>query len=58
MRIFIPGSGNNYEAEYFVKKGFSNITVIDIAPTLVAVLQEKFKNKPEIQLILGDFFEH
>ncbi len=58
LRILIPGSGNSYEAEYLVKKGFINITVIDIAPTLVAVLQEKFKNKPEIQVILGDFFEH
>lgn len=57
-RILIPGCGNSYEAEYLIKKGFTNITVIDIAPTLVAVLQEKFKNKPEIQVILGDFFEH
>ena len=57
-RILIPGCGNSYEAEYLIKKGFTNITVIDIAPTLVTVLQEKFKNKPEIQVILGDFFEH
>jgi len=58
FRILIPGCGNSYEAEYLIKKGFTNITVLDIAPTLVAVLQEKFKNKPEIQVILGDFFEH
>ena len=58
LRILIPGSGNSYEAEYLLKKGFTNITVIDIAPTLVAFLQEKFKNKPEIQVILGDFFKH
>lgn len=57
-RILIPGCGNSYEAEYLLKQGFSNITVIDIAPTPVAVLKEKFKNNPNIQIVLGDFFEH
>ena len=44
LRILIPGCGNSYEAEYFVKKGFTSITVIDIAPTPVIILQEKFKD--------------
>ena len=57
-RILIPGCGNSYEAEYLLELGFSNITVIDIAPTPVAVLKEKFKNNPNIQIVLGDFFEH
>lgn len=57
-RILIPGCGNSYEAEYLLEQGFSNITVIDIAPTPVAVLKEKFKNNPNIQIVLGDFFEH
>lgn len=56
--FLIPGCGNTYEAEYLYKKGFTNITVIDIAPTLVASIREKFKNKPTIKVILGDFFEH
>lgn len=56
--ILIPGCGNSYEAEYLLQQGFTNLTVIDIAPTLVAVLREKFKNNPNIQIILGDFFEH
>ncbi|MFE3847648.1 methyltransferase domain-containing protein [Flavobacterium sp. LB3P45] len=56
--ILIPGCGNSYEAEYLLQKGFTNITVIDIAPTLVGVLKDKFKNNPNIQIILGDFFEH
>ena len=56
--ILIPGCGNSYEAEYLLEQGFTNITVIDIAPTPVAVLKEKFKNNPNIQIILGDFFEH
>ncbi len=56
--ILIPGCGNAYEAEFLVKEGFSNITLIDIAPKAVEILQEKFKNTPQVQLICGDFFEH
>ncbi|MFA9190631.1 methyltransferase domain-containing protein [Flavobacterium sp. FZUC8N2.13] len=57
-RILIPGCGNTYEAEYLLEIGFTNITVIDIAPTLVTMLQQKFANNPNIAIILGDFFEH
>lgn len=56
--ILIPGCGNSYEAEYLLENGFTNITVIDIAPTPVADLKEKFKNNPNIRIVLGDFFEH
>lgn len=57
-RILIPGCGNSYEAEYLLDQGFSNITVIDIAPTPVSVLKEKFKDNQNIKIVLGDFFEH
>jgi methyl halide transferase len=57
-RILIPGCGNTHEAEYLLAKGFSNITVIDIAPTLVESLKQKFVNNPNITVVLGDFFEH
>ncbi len=56
--ILIPGGGNSYEAEYLLQQGFTNITVIDIAPTLIEVLQQKFVNHPNVKIILGDFFEH
>jgi SAM-dependent methyltransferase len=56
--ILIPGCGNTYETEYLLQQGFSNITVIDIAPTLVEKLQEKFADNKNIKIILGDFFEH
>lgn len=56
--ILIPGCGNTYEAEYLLDKGFTNISVIDIAPTLVEKLKNKFANNRNIQIILGDFFEH
>jgi SAM-dependent methyltransferase len=58
IRILIPGCGNTYEAEYLLEKGFTNVTVIDIAPTLIENLKSKFKDNPNINIVLGDFFEH
>jgi SAM-dependent methyltransferase len=57
LEILIPGCGNAYEAEYLLNKGFNNVTLIDIAPTLVNTLKEKFTGKP-IQVLNEDFFEH
>lgn len=58
LRILIPGCGNGYEAAYLVQQGFTNITVLDIAPLLVAELQKQFTNEPSIKIIAGDFFVH
>jgi SAM-dependent methyltransferase len=58
ISILIPGCGNSHEAEYLLSQGFTNITLIDIAPTLVENLQKKFKKYPNIKIVLGDFFEH
>ena len=58
LRILIPGCGNTYEAEYLLQQGFTDVTVIDIAPTLVAQLKEKYKGNSNIKIILGDFFKH
>ncbi len=58
LRILIPGCGNTYEAAYLLQQGFNNVTVIDIAPTLVAQLKKKFIGNSNINIILGDFFEH
>ena len=30
LKILIPGGGNAYEAEYLYKKGFKNVTIVDI----------------------------
>ena len=54
ISILIPGCGHTYEAEYLLKNHFTNVNVIDIAPTLVKNLQEKFKNNPNITIVLGD----
>lgn len=58
ISILIPGCGNTYEAEYLLEQGFTNINVIDIAPTLVENLKTKFKDNSNINIVLGDFFEH
>ncbi|MEP7237058.1 MAG: methyltransferase domain-containing protein [Ferruginibacter sp.] len=58
IRILIPGCGNTYEADYLLKLGFTDVTVIDIAPALVAQLKEKYKENHNIKIILGDFFKH
>lgn len=58
IRILIPGCGNTYEAEYLLQKGFTDITVIDFAPTLVNKLKEKYINNSNIKIVLTDFFDH
>jgi SAM-dependent methyltransferase len=58
IRILIPGCGNTHEADYLLKLGFTDVTVIDIAPALVEALKEKYKGNPHIKIILGDFFKH
>ena len=56
LRILIPGCGNTYEAEYLLNKGFKNITVVDISPTLIENLKTKFGHHPNLKILLGDFF--
>jgi SAM-dependent methyltransferase len=57
MRILIPGCGNAYEAEYLLASGFTGVTLIDVAETLVERLRQKFKGQP-VRILLADFFEH
>jgi hypothetical protein len=49
QHILIPGCGNTYEADFLLQKGFTNITVIDIAPSLVHKLKEKYKGNRNIK---------
>lgn len=57
-RILIPGCGNAYEAEYLLYKGFKNITVLDISPSLTDSLKSKWENVSGIKVLCEDFFEH
>jgi SAM-dependent methyltransferase len=56
--ILIPGCGNAYEAEWLATHGFTNITLIDIAPKAVARLKEKFQKIAEVKVLCEDFFQH
>ena len=58
ISILIPGCGNSYEAEYLLSKGFTNVTILDIAPLLAENLRKKFIDTEYIKIVQGDFFEH
>lgn len=61
IRILIPGCGNAYEAEYLLAKGCTDITLIDIAPTVANKTMLRFEKEIKegrIRVICGDFFEH
>lgn len=57
--ILIPGCGNAYEAEYLLQQGFSNITLIDVAPAAVEAVSIKLKDflGRQLRVLCGDFFE-
>jgi hypothetical protein len=54
IAILIPGCGNTYEAAYLLEQGFTNVTVIDIAPTLVKNIEQNSLTIP-IQVLLVIF---
>ncbi|MCO5234733.1 MAG: TPMT family class I SAM-dependent methyltransferase [Chitinophagaceae bacterium] len=56
--ILIPGCGNAYEAAWLADHGFTNITVMDIAPRAVEKLREKFADIPQIKILCEDFYRH
>ncbi len=58
IRILIPGAGNSYEAIYLAEQGFTNITVVDISPTLTKKLQETITSLSytAITIFTADFF--
>lgn len=56
--ILIPGCGNAYEAEYLLKNGFKDISLIDISPTAVDRLNKKFKDTENVKIFCADFFAH
>jgi len=56
--ILIPGCGNAYEAAYLLQQGFTNITLIDIAPLAVENLKQKYEGNSAIRILCEDFFEH
>jgi methyl halide transferase len=61
LAILIPGCGHAYEAQYLLEKGFTNVTVLDIASEPLEVLRQKLEEKGlqnKINLVNEDFFAH
>jgi SAM-dependent methyltransferase len=58
IAILIPGCGNAYEAAYLLKKGFTNVTLIDISMLAAEAVKERFKEYGNrVNVICGDFFK-
>ena len=57
-KVLIPGCGNAYEVEFLLKQGFSKITVLDISPSAVQILKDKYSDKKGVSVICENFFEH
>lgn len=56
LKILIPGAGDGYEFDYLIQKGFTNVFVIDIAPSPLESIKKR-NPKYTNQIVLGDFFE-
>jgi len=56
LKILIPGGGNSHEAEYLFNNGFKNVYVVDLSKTALNNIKNRVPDFPDVQLILGDFF--
>jgi SAM-dependent methyltransferase len=57
LSILIPGAGNSYEAEYLHQLGFTNVVVVDIAPTAILKFKERVVGFPKENIKNKNFFE-
>jgi methyl halide transferase len=57
LSILIPGAGNSYEAEYLHDLGFTNVVVIDIAPTVIDKFKLRVPDFPHQHVVNMNFFE-
>ena len=56
LAILIPGCGNAHEAEFLLREGFKNLTLLDISPKACELIAQKFSH--EVKVVCEDFFEH
>ncbi|MEP6674781.1 MAG: methyltransferase domain-containing protein [Ferruginibacter sp.] len=58
VSILIPGGGNSYEADYLLKNGYTDVTVVDISAVICSELEEKYKaySGKELKIVHADFF--
>lgn len=58
QQILIPGGGNSYEAEYLHQHGFTNVYLLDWAPTALQNLKKRVPSFPDSHLLQADYFQH
>jgi len=60
LAILIPGCGNSHEAEFLLKEGFTNVTLLDISTVVCAAVEQKFSHRlnKNLRVICADFFTH
>ncbi|WP_019989210.1 methyltransferase [Rudanella lutea] len=56
--ILIPGAGSGYEVDYLLQQGFTDVTVIDLAPLAIDRLRERVGTPAGLTTLVGNFFDH
>jgi SAM-dependent methyltransferase len=57
-KILIPGCGSAWEAAALIDLGYTNITLLDISPSACSLIRLRMGDRPELQVLCGDFFTH
>ncbi len=57
LKILIPGGGNSHEAEYLFKKGFTNVSVVDISKIPLENLLKRVPLFPKENLLHLNFYD-
>lgn len=55
LRILVPGCGFGYEVAYLAKRGFANVTCIDL---VAEVFEKNELLSSPVNCVVGDFFKH
>ena len=58
IKILIPGCGNGHEAAYLHSEGFTNVFLLDIAPSPLKAFKDNNPTFPKEHLIEENFFKH
>lgn len=58
ISILIPGCGNAHEASYLHEQGFTNVFLLDLAPSPLEEFAKKHPDFPKAHLIQDNFFHH
>lgn len=54
--ILVAGAGNAHEVAYLHEQGFSNVTLLDIAPAPIEAFSARYPSFPAEHLLCADFF--